>query len=205
MDKENADKYIMKYSRVFEKVLKNTSPENVGTGLSEYKSRLSKMYASDEFEKHNVYPSMNTVHIYAVIAMCLELKETGMSDKDIIDAVNKGFSHRRNFFKNIIAFINILPNSYEIAKKWNISDHENRVKDGSITYDYFDVGTDKIEYRISKCMYVEMFESYGIRDLCKIFCMIDEFSYAGLTRRVKFIRHSDLSDGDSCFDEIIRK
>ena len=205
MDKKAADKYIRKYSRVFEKVLKNISPGDVDTGLSEYKSRLSKMYASDKFKKHNVYPTINTIHVYAVIAMCLELKKIGMSDKEIIDAINKGFSRRRNFFKNIIAVINIIPNSYEIAKKWNISDHENRVKDGSITYDSFDISTDKIEYRISKCMYVEMFESYGIRGLCKIFCLTDEVYYAGLTRHVKFIRHSDLSDGESCFDEVIRK
>ena len=34
---------------------------------------------------------------------------------------------------------NILPNSYQIARKWNISDHEKRVRDGSITYDSFEV------------------------------------------------------------------
>ena len=29
--------------------------------------------------------------------------------------------------------------------------------------------------------------------------------YSGLTRHVNFVRHSDLSDGDACFDEIFRK
>lgn len=100
---------------------------------------------------------------------------------------------------------NLLPNSFDIARKWNISDHDKRMKDGSITYDYFNVGKDKVEYRISKCMYVRMFEAYGIRGLCKIFCMTDEFAYAGLPKHVKFIRHSDLSDGPACFDEVIRK
>ena len=37
-------------------------------------------------------------------------------------------------------------------------------------------------------------EHYGIRGLCKIFCMTDERAYAGLTRHVRFVRHSDLSD-----------
>ena len=32
-----------------------------------------------------------------------------------------------------------------------------------------------------------------------------ETDRAGLTRHVRFIRHSDLSDGDSCHDEVIRK
>ena len=50
-----------------------------------------------------------------------------------------------------------------------------------------------------------MFERYGIRPLCKIFCLTDEFAYAQLPRHVRFIRHSDLSDGVCCHDEIIRK
>ena len=85
------------------------------------------------------------------------------------------------------------------------SDHADRVKDGSITYDNFNLGKDKVEYYISKCMYVEIFSSYGIRPLCKIFCNTDRIAYSGLTRHATFVRHSDLSDGEACFDEIIRK
>ena len=39
----------------------------------------------------------------------------------------------------------------------------------------------------------------------KIFCMTDTTSYENLTRHVTFIRHSDLSDGNACHDEIIRR
>ena len=122
-----------------------------------------------------------------------------------IEAVNHGFVRRRNFFRRIIRAIDLLPNSFSIAKKWNIRDHDRRVRDGSITYDRFDVDKDRIEYRISGCMYVKMFEAYGIRSLCKIFCMTDTTSYENLRRHVTFIRHSDLSDGDACHDEIIRR
>ena len=58
---------------------------------------------------------------------------------------------------------------------------------------------------ISKCMYVEMFAAYGIRPLCKIFCNTDRIAYASLPRHVNYIRHSDLSDGPACHDEIIKK
>jgi len=92
-----------------------------------------------------------------------------------------------------------------IVKKWNIHDHDRRVQDGSLTYDRFDVGEDRIEYRICECVYIEMFEAYDIRSLCKIFCMTDTTSYENLRRHVTFIRHSDLSDGDTCHDEIIRR
>jgi len=86
--------------------------------------------------------------------------------------------------------------AYQIAKKWNVTGHENRVKDGSIAYYYFNVCEDKIEYRISICMYIEMFEYSGICSLCKIFCITDEIAYSNLTKYVKFIRYSDLSCED---------
>lgn len=120
-----------------------------------------------------------------------------------IDLRVKSYEQRlKKMLATVEKVIDILPNTYQIAKKWNSSDHENRVEDGSITYDYFNVTEGKIEYCISKCMYIEMFEYYGIRSLCKIFCLTDEAAYANLTRHVKFIRHSDLSDSTCCHDEV---
>ena len=121
------------------------------------------------------------------------------------DESDAAFKKRRAFFEGLIRIINLLPNSFQIAKKWNEGDHAKRVEDHSITYDYFNVTEDSVTYRVSKCMYVEMFETYGIRELCKIYCNTDTRSYNGLTRHVKFIRHSDLSDGPCCWDEVHRK
>lgn len=199
------DKYIKKYSKLYKAELKKCKLSDIETRVNLYEQRLTKMYASDIFKKHNIYPTTDTVKIYAVIAMCLELKDNNYSDQEIIDFVNGAFEKKRKFFRTIIKVINILPNSYQIAKKWNISDHDKRVKDDSVTYDYFNVSEGKVEYSISKCMYVEMFEHYGIRGLCKIFCMTDEIAYANLPKHVKYIRHSDLSDGDACHDEVINK
>jgi len=201
----DAEKAITKYGKYYRTALNEGGFSDVEKMMEAFKVRLREMYASGNFKKHNIYPTTDATYIYAVIAMCLEIKSLGYSDKDTIEIVNKGFEKRRNFFKRIIAVINVLPNSFDIARKWNINDHEKRVKDGSITYDYFTVTNDKVEYSISKCMYVEMFATYGIRPLCKIFCMTDEFAYAGLPKHVNFIRHSDLSDGPACFDEVIRK
>ncbi len=199
------EKTIRKYGKVYRKALLSRQCREIGAKTAAYKARLREMYASDRFKAHSVYPTVNTVHVYAVIAMCLELKAFGLSDEEIIETVNHGFTCRRNFFRRIIRAIDVLPNSFSIARKWNISDHDKRVRDGSITYDRFDVGKDRIEYRISKCVYVEMFETWGIRSLCKIFCMTDTTSYENLRRHVTFIRHSDLSNGDVCHDEIIRR
>ena len=201
----NQNKSIERYKSIFKKTLIFIHCENIDEKLTKYSDRLCKMYSSDKFKEHNIYPTTDAEYIYAVIAMCLELKTLGLSDNEIIEAINQGFKRRRTFFKKIIRCIDLLPNSFTIAKRWNISDYEKRVKDGSITYDYFKVEKDKVEYKISKCMYVEMFEYFVIRSLCMIFCMTDEIAYSGLTRHVCFIRYSDLSSGSSCHDEVIRK
>ena len=199
------EKTIRKYGKVYQKALRFRHCRDLDAKVVAYQSRLREMYASDRFKAHSVYPTTNATHVYAVIAMCLELKALGLTDAEIIETINHGFARRRNFFRWIIRVLDLLPNSFSIAKKWNIQDHDKRVQDGSLTYERFDVGEDRIEYRISKCVYIEMFETYGIRSLCKIFCMTDTTSYENLRRHVTFIRHSDLSDGDICHDEIIRR
>ena len=198
-------KTVKKYGNIYRKILVKGNFPNPDRKQEAYEKRLTEMYASKKYAEHNIYPTTNAEYIYAIIAMCLELKESGLSDIEIIDTVNSGFGRRRNFFKYLIRCIDLLPNSYQIAEKWNISDHDKRVKDGSISYNQFDVSDGRIEYNISRCAYVEMFETYGIRSLCKIFCMTDTTAYYNLRKHVEFIRYSDLSDGDCCHDIIMDK
>jgi hypothetical protein len=199
------EKLVKKYAKLYRTALKANSISDIDLRIDLYEQRLKEMYGSRAFKVHNVYPTMDVSKIYAVIAMCLELRQDNYSDEEIIDIVNSGFAKLRKAFMLLEKIIDSLPFAYQIAKKWNIADHESRVKDGSITYDYFNVSEGKVEYRISKCMYIELFEYYGIRSLCKIFCITDETAYSNLTKHVKFIRHSDLSCGDCCHDEVIDK
>lgn len=205
MDDKKIGKNLRSYSKYYRNVLLNEGLKDVDQRMTSYETRLKEMYSSDEFKAHSIYPSTNVSFVYAVIAMCLELKDAGYTDDRIIPVVERGMASRWNAFVKILNFIDLFPFCFSAVRIWNKSDHADRVKDGSITYDYFKLEKEKIEYSISKCMYVEMFSCYGIRPLCKIFCNTDRIAYAGLTRHVDFIRHSDLSDGDVCFDEIMKK
>ena len=205
MPAQPTEKDVRKYTAIYREGLKAMALSDSEEKTLHYTARLREMYASPQFKAHNIYPTMDVVSIYAVITMCLELRSFGLSNKEIMSFTNAAFSKRRAFFDRLIRLINLLPNSFQIARKWNEGDHARRVQDHSITYDYFNVTEDSITYRISKCMYIEMFETYGIRELCKIYCNTDTRSYNGLTRHVRFIRHSDLSDGPCCWDEVHRK
>lgn len=194
-----------KYAKVYRDGLVWKGFSDIEEKTDCFKSKLEEMYCSQAYKEHNVYPSINTEKVYAVITMCLTLKEYGMSDDEILDFLNYSFRKARKLFDRLSSIINIMPNSYEIAKKWNISDYSKRIEDKSVAYDYFLATDEKIEYKVSKCMYVEMFDYYGIKGLCKIFCQSDERIYANLPRHVKYIRHSELATGNICHDEIIKK
>ena len=196
---------IDKYAKLYRSALREQGIQAVEEKTAQYRKRLSEMYASQKYREYNVYPTMDVQLIYAVIAMCLELRSFGFSKQEIMAFSDRMFKKRKQVFARIIRLIDRLPNSWRIARKWNINDHAKRDRDHSITYEVFDAEEDRIEYRISHCMYVEMFAYYGIRELCKIFCNTDTQAYAGLTRHVRFVRHSDLSDGDCCWDEVHRR
>ncbi len=199
------EKQVKKYIKVYRNALKENALPDIDERTKMFEQRLTEMYRSQAFAEHNIYPTMSMAKIYAVVAMCLELKKENLSDKEMINIINSGFQKTRRFFKFLTGIMDRFPNTYKVVKKWNISDHENRVKDGSITYDYFEATDKKIEYRISKCKYIEIFDFYGIRSLCKIFCLTDEAAYAGLPKHIQFVRHSDLSSGECCHDEVINK
>ncbi len=75
-DKEIA-KNLKSYSKYYRNVLLNEGFRDVDQRMMSYETRLTEMYKSEEFKVHNIYPSTNVSFVYAVIAMCLELKDAG--------------------------------------------------------------------------------------------------------------------------------
>ena len=197
------EKALKSYTKLFGKTFARSQVADAAKITWAFKTRLANMYASEDFRRHSAYPSIDTAKVYAVIALGLELREHGYSDGEIIDLVNCAFANLKRFFYAIEAVVDLFPCCYGVVRKWNIRDHAARIADGSIDYGFFEADEKRVTYSISGCRYVEMFEHYDVRSLCKVFCMSDTMAYEHLTRHVRFIRHSDLSDGPACHDEII--
>ena len=134
MNRKAQEKPIRQYSRLYQKALEKQGVSGAEVKTGQYEKRLREIFASPQFQKHNVYPTMNVPLIYAVIGMCLELRDSGLSDNEIMAFTDVVFAGRRRFFDGLIRIINLLPDSFQIARKWNIGDHAKRVQDHSITY-----------------------------------------------------------------------
>ena len=74
------EKTIRKYGKVYRKALSFRHFREIDAKTAAYEARRRKMYASDGFRAHSIYPTTNAAHVYAVIAMCLELKALDMTD-----------------------------------------------------------------------------------------------------------------------------
>lgn len=201
---KKTEKLVRKYAAMYRSALSRTGMGDVPQKTRRCAARLADMYASDAYRQHDRYPSMLVSQVYAVIAMCLELQADGLQKDEIIGFINDAFRKPKRALGCLERVIDRFPFAWAAVRKWNLADHENRLKDGSIVYDEFRADADCVSYRISRCMYVEMFDFYGIRDLCKVFCMSDIQAYANLTRHVRFVRHSDLCDGDFCHDDVYK-
>ncbi len=205
MKDEEMQKSICRYTKLFSDAVVRKNISNHAMVTRKYSERVSEIYQSNTYQEYAKYPSIDREKVFAVIGMCLILKENKLTNEEIIEIVNFAFRRPKKVFYCLEKIVDALPCAYKIAEKWNLGDYEKRVKDGSIYYDLFQVDEGRIEYNVTKCMYVEAFTAFGIRELCKIFCITDEQAYANLTRHVKFQRYSDLSDGNSCHDVITRK
>lgn len=199
------EKEVRKYTKLYRTAITRRGLPDVEGKVEAYQKRLRAMYASEQYAAHAIYPTIQTPKVYAVIAMCLELRDAGLEKDETFAVINGGFQGLRNLLRAVETVIDATPWAWAVVKKWNQNDHDSRVKDGSIIFDAFTSTEGKITYTICECQYVNMFACYGIREYCKIFCETDTQAYSNLTRHVQFIRHSDLSDGDCCRDEILRK
>ena len=128
------DRRVAQYAKVFRKAVAHAAIPDADECVTSFARRLEEMYASDLFTEHSVYPTINVGHVYAVIAMCLELREHGLADEQVIACVNVAFAARIRAFDTLLGAIDLLPNCYAIARRWNIGDHGKRMADGSIDY-----------------------------------------------------------------------
>ena len=76
----NVDMYkiVKKYGKTYRKILVKGNYPDPDVKQEAYEKRLAEMYASKRYAEHNIYPTTNSEYIYAIIDMCLELKEFGL-------------------------------------------------------------------------------------------------------------------------------
>lgn len=192
-----------KYARMFLRTMREIGRGDADKLYEVFYTRYLAHLNSPEFEEFSRYKTISLEKVYCAIThaqICLELGYSlGEAQHLWEEVLCRNF---KKFFNGAMAFLDALPNGYTIVAGWLYKDAKERIAEDCLTYELLEYTDQKLEYKITRCAYVEIFEHYGIRQFCKVFCNND-LCMAVMKRHAKFIRHSDLVDGLCCHDEVV--
>ena len=198
------ERFAKKYAKMFAQSMREIGQKEWKRLYAEFYSRYLTHVQSPEFAQFSCYRTISLEKVYAAVThaqICLELGYSLTEAQQIWEEV---LSRKiKKMINRGMLIIDALPNGYKIAAGWLYKDAKARIEESCLTYDMLDYSEEKLEYKISRCAYVEIFEHYGIRRFAKVFCNAD-LCMAVMHRHAKFVRYSDLVDGECCHDMIIK-
>lgn len=194
---KNAKKFASWYANELAKSHKKDKDETFKVFYTKYLELVNS--PEYEFYKNHHIPVDNTYFFVTASLVSRDLRFTYDETMELI--YNIAWPIRKRFRK-IVNFIDRFPHGYKFIV-WFL-DKMNRSYGDDLTWDFVKKEKDKYEYQFSKCIYVDMFEHYGIRNYCKVLCNSDIHVLGGACKHLKFIRYSDLSDSLACHDALVK-
>lgn len=201
MKKEKAAK---KFAAMYADVLSQHYRKSREEAYSKYYDKYMKLVGSEDYERFDKDHGKNLslLKIYVAIATYFVSTDFGFSfdeSKDIYYAMAKPIWKKAS---KLINFVERLPGGFRLFT--SLLYKFNKSYGSSIEYSKNERGKDKYEYIVSRCAYIEIFEHYGIRKFCKVMCDSDIGVMGGACKHAKFVRHHDMTEADTCHDEVIR-
>lgn len=170
-----------------------------------YRARFLQYAGSPEYRRFSQFRTMGVDKVFAAITHAKICMEAGISMEEALriwETYTAGGIRR--IFRGACRAIDLLPNGYKILADLLWKDAKQRSAEQCLTYEKLDYTEKKLEYKITRCMYIEAFEAFGLRPFCKAVCNSDLCMQA-MQKHARFIRHSDLADGDCCHDELVKQ
>ena len=193
-----------KYARMIAKAMKKAGRSDYCELESAFYRRFRAHQQSEIYREYLAkYPSIGVEKVYIGITFAQVLMQRGCSLDEALELwETRMIAGKRRVLERFIRLIDRLGMGYDTVGKWLDKDKQARDRDGLILYSQYHYNSRELEYKIHTCMYVELFEHYGIRRFCKAFCNND-LCMCVLQKSAKFIRYSDRVDGDYCHDKLI--
>lgn len=197
----NKQKCADQYASWFAKEFSEHRGQNRDEMYRRFREKYLELANSPEYEEYAKHKApINTIYFF--VTASLLCRELGYSFEETQESMyNIAWPIRRRW-RSVFNALERLPFGYELfvfcLEKFNLSYGDD------IGFDFLRREKDKFEYQISKCIYIEIFEHYGIRGYCKLLCDSDIHVMGGACKHAKFIRYSDMSSSPVCHDVVIR-
>ena len=189
------ERTVRKYTRLYQRAIRRRKLYDVSGKTRAYRDKLTELYASELYRQHSACRSMNPPRVYAIIAMILSLQSAGVEQAEIEAMVEETFCKAQKHIRRRTKLLDLYPGAWRIVRKRKIAAHKKHAGDGSMVFDSFEADDECVTYQVHRCMYVEMFAAYGIREYSRIFCRMERAADGFLPNHVWFVPYSDLLPG----------
>ncbi len=201
---KTTEQTAQKYAKMFVRSLRKAGYQQPEL-FAAYKARFLQYAESPEYRRFSQFQTMGVDKVFAAITHAKICMEAGIPMEEALriwETYTAGTIRR--IFRGACRAIDLLPNGYRILAGLLYKDAQQRAKEKCLTYEMLSFTEQKLEYKITHCMYIEAFEAFGLRPFCKAVCNSDLCMQA-MQKKARFIRYSDLADGDCCHDELVKQ
>lgn len=202
---EKKVKWMNQYSKLFAKAMKKNGRSDYKKMENLYRNRYMDYMCSKEFEEYTKYGSVALEKVYAAIThakVCLEFGISLEEAKKIWEEMILQEERKRNAL--LCGLVDNLKSGYKMVANYLEKEARKHKANESMTFETLKCGEEKTEFKVTRCAYVEIFEYYGIRSFCKVFCN-SIHCLDVMQKSAKFTKQSDLIDGDCCHVEFVKQ
>ena len=199
---EKKVKWMTQYTKLFVKAMKKLGRKDYKKLENLFRNRYMDYLCSEKFEEYKKYGSIELEKVYAAITHALICLENGISLGEafrIWEEMIVQEEKKKAVF--LCTLVDKLKNGYKLVANHLDKEARKHKADESMTFEILKTTDEKAEFKVTHCMYLEIFESYGIRDFCKVFCNQTQ-CLERMHKSLKLTRYSNLLDGDSCYVEL---
>ncbi|MBQ6806860.1 MAG: L-2-amino-thiazoline-4-carboxylic acid hydrolase [Lachnospiraceae bacterium] len=203
MNKDTTIKFMAKFgAKQFKKALKKRNNSRYKALSKEYYERYITSVKKEDWGE-NDFRLKSFLNMFLGITSCKITMENGYSFEESIAIFDDVAHGVRVFSRWLFKMVDLFPNAFKTTRGSLLDD----MRGPSAGCWHTEIVTDnekEFTYKITKCLYIETCEKYGIRDFCQVFCNHDNWAYGGLQKHVKFVRYSTLVEGDCCHDSFLK-
>ena len=201
---EKKVKWMTQYSKLFAKAMKKIGRKDFRKLENLFRNRYMDYLCSEEFEEYKKYGSITLEKVYAAITHALICLEIGISLEEsqrIWEEMIEEAEKKKALF--LCKLVDKLKNGYRIVANYLDKEVRKHKADESMTFEILKTSENQAEFKVTRCAYLEIFECYGIREFCKVFCN-NIHCLEVLKESARFTRYSNLLDGDCCHVELTK-
>ena len=168
---EKKVKWMTQYSKLFVKAMKKIGRRDYKKLENMFRNRYMDHLCSEEFKEYTEHGSVIWEKVYAAITHAQICLEMGITLEEAIRIWEEYIVVDEKKFKcTMYSLLDCLKNGYKLVANYLEKEARKHKADQSMTFEVLKRDDDKLELKINRCIYLEFFEKYDMKELCKVFC-----------------------------------